>query len=241
MTMIKEKNIGQFNRDVAETGGYLYSDPERLSCRFATMRLVEAIGEITNLVSKRVIDVGCGDGKNSLEYLRYNPSYLLGVDAAESAITAAKKRAKGAKNIEFRAVDIYNLDKIGARFDVAIVNGVLHHLYDLEKAIASLSIIADEVIIIEPNGYNPVLKIIEKISPYHVEHEERSYTLRRMRDYFLNKRGQTVGFFYCGLVPFFCPDSMAKILKAMEPAVEKTPLIKQLSCAVYVLKVRFSK
>jgi len=121
--MIKEKNIDQFNKDVTESGGYLYSDSERLFCRLATRRLIDAIGDITNLEKKRVIDVGCGDGKNSLECMRYKPSYLLGVDAAESAVTVAKKRARVVKNVEFRAVDIYNLDKVGALFDVAIVNG----------------------------------------------------------------------------------------------------------------------
>ena len=29
--------------------------------------------------------------------------------------------------------------------------------------------------VIEPNGYNPVLKVLEKVSRYHIEHEERSF------------------------------------------------------------------
>ncbi len=239
MKTAREKNVHKFNKDVAESGGYLYSNPERLSCRLATERLVEAVGEIARLENRRVIDVGCGDGKNSLEFLRYKPAFLLGVDAAESAVQAAQKRARDMANVRFRAVDIYNLDKIDEHFDVAVVNGVLHHLYDLNRGIAGLAGAADEAIIIEPNGYNPVLKIIEKTSRYHIEHEERSYTLRRILSIIRGEGGVLLDSFYCGLVPFFCPDLMAKALKALEPAVEKIPLVSQLSCAVYVLRVSF--
>jgi hypothetical protein len=49
--------------------------------------------------------------------------------------------------------------------------------YQIEKAIQIICNIADEIIVAEPNGYNPVLKIMEKVSPYHIQHEEKSYAL----------------------------------------------------------------
>jgi len=63
-----------------------------------------------------------------------------------------------------------------------------------------------------------------------------------MKGYFINEGGgRPVESFYCGMAPFFCPDIMAKALKVIEPMVEKIPLVKQLSCAVYVLKIKGKK
>lgn len=238
--MIQEKNIRQFNKDVEVNVGYLYTATVKLSSRLANQRLSDAVRQITNLSGKRIIDVGCGDGTYTIELLAAQPSYVLGVDPAEAAVNLGRRKSAAFNNIEFKVADIYNLSSLGERFDVAIVRGVLHHLYDIKKAIANLSQIADEVIIIEPNGYNPILKIIEKMSRYHREHEERSYFPHQLDCWFTQSDGRVIQSSYCGLVPFFCPDIIAKILKRLEPLVEKVPFIKQLGCAVYVLKIRYN-
>lgn len=238
--MTQEKNVRQFNKDVEVNAGYCYTTAAKLSSRLANRRQSEAVEQITNLTGKRVIDVGCGDGTYTLELLDARPRYVLGVDAADGAVNCAKQKSIGFDNIKFRVMDVYNLDTLGERFDVAIVRGVLHHLYDAEKAIASLSKIADEVIVIEPNGYNPVLKIIEKTSRYHIEHEEKSYYPRQLNRWFAQNGGRLIQSFYCGLVPFFCTDRVARILKMLEPFVERIPFLKQLVCAVYVSKVSFN-
>src|SRR3990172_8016924 len=157
--MSREKNIQKFNSDVAASAGYVYTSDDRLSSRLANERLSEAVREAARLEGKRVIDVGCGDGKYTMELLSGSPAYVLGVDAAKSAVDAAAKKASRAKarNVEFRVMDFYKLKELKERFDIAIVRGVLHHLYDLEKAVAAVSGIANEVVVIEPNGYNPVL------------------------------------------------------------------------------------
>ena len=79
-------------------------------------------------------------------------------------------------NIDFVVKNIYNFD-INEKFDLVFFNGVLHHLGDPNKAIEIASEFADEMIIVEPNGYSPALKIIEKASKYHREHEEQSFFL----------------------------------------------------------------
>jgi len=241
--MGREKNIQKFNSDVVANAGYVYTADDRLSSRIANERLSKAVMQMARLEGKRVIDVGCGDGKYTMELLSGRPAYVLGVDAAKSAVdTAAKKayRAK-ARNVEFRVMDFYKLKELNERFDIAIVRGVLHHLYDLEKAVAAVSGIANEVVVIEPNGYNPVLKVIERVSKYHREHEEKSYAPSRLDRCFAKYGGRITASAYCGLVPFFCPDPIAKALKFFEPIVERVPVLKQLSCAVYVLKISFDR
>ena len=163
---------------------------------------------------------------------------MLGVDAAASAIESAKRRAAGHDSVDFEVVDIYSLPEPDELFDVAVVRGMLHHLYDAPAAIERISRVAREVVVVEPNGYNPILKIIEKVSPYHVEHEEKSYAPARLDSWFQRCGGEVVGREYIGLVPIFSPDWLATVCKALEPLVERIPLLKHLGCAQYVQRIR---
>jgi ubiquinone/menaquinone biosynthesis C-methylase UbiE len=238
--MVIERNVKKFNQDVEINDGYYYTATERLSCKLANQRLSDAVTEMANLEGKRVIDVGCGDGTYTIKLLASQPDYLLGVDAAASAINCGlKKIESGSGEIDFCVKDIYKLDELKEKFDVAIVRGVLHHLDQVEEAIGSISKVAKEIIVIEPNGYNPVLKILEKTSRYHMEHDEKSYFPHQLDNWFNNVGGKVLRSSYCGLVPMFCPDWMAQIFKLIEPFVEKMPLLRQLGCAVYVQKIVF--
>ena len=42
---------------------------------------------------------------------------------------------------------------------------------------------------------------------------------------------------YVGLVPFFCPSLIARILKIIEPIIEKSFILNMLSCAVYAYTI----
>lgn len=231
--MVKEKSVRQFDRDVLRNKGYLYTQTDQLSSRLANRRWQKAFRELVDLKGKRVLDLGCGDGTYTLEFLKEKPAFLMGVDASKMAVRAAAKKVKGNRKIRFKALDIYKAGSLGGKFDVVILRGVLHHLYDPEKAIAVVSKIAPQVVVIEPNGFNPVLKLLEKFSKYHVEHEERSFFPPVLEGWFKKQGGGIEKSFYAGLVPFFCPDWMARILKVLEPVVEKIPIVRHLSCAVY--------
>lgn len=239
--MATERNINEFNLDIENNEGYLYSKTNKLSCQLANKRLSAAVNQMANITGKRVIDIGCGDGTYTMELYSHQPKYLLGVDAAASAVECAIEKSNRIENLEFAVGDIYNLKDINGRFDIAIVRGVLHHLDDVVSAINSISKIADQIIIVEPNGYNPVLKIIEKTSKYHIEHDEKSYFPHLLDKWFEREGGKVARSKYCGLVPMFCPDVMAKLLKKIEPIIESIPVIRQLLCAVYVQKIIFNK
>lgn len=236
--MVKEKSVSEFNADVDANDGYLYSTSDRLSCVMANRRISDAVIELADLDGKRVLDIGCGDGVYSIELLHAGAQEVVGVDAAEKAIECAQKKAEGLQGIRFQTSDIYRLEKPEELYDVVIVRGILHHLYEADKAIEVISRLAREIVILEPNGFNPVLKILEKVSPYHVEHEEKSYAPTRLNRWFERCGGKVIASRYINLVPMFCPDLLARFLKKLEPVVEALPGLRNVCCGQYLLKIK---
>lgn len=203
----------------------------------ANGRMTDAVKEMVDIEGKRVIDIGCGDGTYTIELMEMRPQHIIGIDAAGAAIDLARKKVLGKENIKFEEASIYDLNSKEEVYDVAVARGVLHHLDDVKTAIAVISKIAKEIIVVEPNGYNPVLKIIEKTSLYHIEHEEKSYCPGKLDQWFRQYGGILAKSIYIGLVPMFCSDSVARLCKIFEPFVEKTPLIRKLLCGQYVQKI----
>ena len=237
---MQEKNINTFRSDVITNGGYQYSKTEKLSSKLSSTRTSKIIHQMLGCVNgKRIIDIGCGDGVFTEELLALKPAFVTGVDPNDAAIAVAKKNMAYIKNIEFHVMDIYKIPRI-KKYDIAIIRGVLHHLYQVEKAIEIICNVADEIIVVEPNGYNPILKIIEKISPYHILHEEKSYSPKKLNTWFENSGGIVEKSTYVGFVPIFCPDFLAKILNFFEPYIEKTPLLRNFSCGQYIQKIQVS-
>ena len=235
--MVKEKSVRQFDRDVRDNQGYLYANTKKLSSRFANECLQDSIRKLIDLKGKTVVDLGCGDGTFTMEFLRDKPASILGLEASSSAVGLANRRAGRNKIVKFKALDIYKAGTLKRKYDVALLRGVLHHLYDPAKAISVISKIARTVIVVEPNGFNPVLKALEKFSKYHIAHEENSFLPGNLNHWFEENGGTVVQSEFRGLVPFFCPDWMARVLKFLEPLVEKIPILRNLVCAVYVFKV----
>jgi ubiquinone/menaquinone biosynthesis C-methylase UbiE len=236
--MSSEKTVTAFNHDVVANRGYLYTTNARLSSTLANARLTDAALAATSFRDKRVIDVGCGDGTYTVELFdRGAPSSIHGIDYAKESIDLARS-AVGARNITYEVCSAEALPIADDSFDVAHLRGVLHHLENPVAALREALRVAKQVVVIEPNGYNPVLKVIERVSRYHVEHREQSFAPMKLRRWTKELNGTVrEGAFYAGLVPFFCPDPMARVLKWMEPAIERVPLVRELSCAVFVFVV----
>lgn len=227
-------NVHRFDDDVRETGSYAYT-AEKLSAQFANARISESIAKSYDFSGKRILDLGCGDGTYTLEFPALNAINVLGIDPAEVAVEAANRKAKNAgldAAVRFEVGNIYALkEQIGDhRFDCVVLRGVLHHLPDPKKAIESIAPLANTVIILEPNGYNPVLKLLERFSHYHIEHEERSFLPSTIKSW-CESAGLKVGLIeHLNLVPMFCPDWMAKTCRSMEPIVEKIPVLREIGC-----------
>ncbi len=233
-----ERNVSQFDADVRANQGYLYTTNAKKSSVLANARLTEVTRRMVELRGARVIDVGCGDGTYTAELFATSaPAAMLGVDASREAVDQAN-RAHAHPGLRFEAHSVYDLPYEAGSFDVAVVRGLLHHLDDAPHALARIGALARHVLLIEPNGYNPTLKLIERFSRYHREHGEKSYAPSLLRRWIGELGGTIEREQYAGLVPFFCPDWMATGLKAIEPAIEALPAARQLSCAVFTVRYR---
>lgn len=246
MKIKKEKNINVFNKDISRKANYLYTEDDLYSAVVATKKQTD---ELSKLIAKffpkkiKIIDIGCGDGKYTMELFKnLSPSIIVGIDPAENAISVAKKRVvkKYKGRIIFRTGNIYDIDKLvkNKEFDLAVIRGVLHHLYRPRKAIKHISNTFPSVIVLEPNGYNPILKIIEKTSSYHRAHEEKSYWPPLLNQWFEKQGYRVLDQKFFGLVPYFCPDNIAKFLKSIEVFLEEIIFLNKLYCGTNLILYR---
>jgi SAM-dependent methyltransferase len=225
-----------FNRDVETKGGYVYAQDGKLSSRLATQRWLELMLGLGDVKGRSVADIGCGDGTFTVRYWdRIEPRRMSALDPAFKALVAGAAKAQE-RPILFVAGDGHRLPYVDDAFDVAILQAILHHDTDPAATIREALRVARDVLVLEPNGYSPILKLIEKLSPYHREHEERSYTAGQLRRWVESAGGRIVKGRFGITVPMFCPDWLARILKLVEPAVERLPLVNRLVCAVYVFR-----
>ena len=239
---IVKDNVHRFDEDVRKTGSYAYT-AEKLSAQYANARISESIAKSYDFSGKNVLDLGCGDGAYTLEFPALGAKRVLGIDPAHVAVEAASRKAKKAGldgAVSFEVGNIYDLtEQIGVRtFDCLVLRGVLHHLPDPKKAIACISTLANTVIILEPNGYNPVLKLLERFSQYHIEHEERSFLPKTIQSWCDSANLKVSSIEHINLVPMFCPDWMARSCKSIEPLVEKIPLIREVGCGQCIIVAR---
>jgi 2-polyprenyl-3-methyl-5-hydroxy-6-metoxy-1,4-benzoquinol methylase len=212
-----------FERDIAAFGRYQYTGSERFSTVRANRRFSDMILGAVDLRGRHVIDVGCGDGTYTvLLALESGALSMVGIDPAESAVAAARLHSAPAQ-VSFRHGTASDLVAEGARFDVAVYRGVLHHVANPAMEIEQSLRLAPEVVILEPNGLNPVLKLLERWSPYHREHDEQSYAAASYRRWIAAAGGRIRRVQYFGLVPHFSPAWLARAGAALEPVVERLP------------------
>lgn len=61
-----KKNIEQHNRDIKEKGRYLYNSGS-LANQITHKRIMDVITSFYDFTNKRILEVGCGDGKFTVE------------------------------------------------------------------------------------------------------------------------------------------------------------------------------
>jgi tRNA (mo5U34)-methyltransferase len=76
-----------------------------------------------------VLDIGCNAGFYSMEMKRRGADRVLGIDTDERYLEQARFAAEVQdSDVEFRCMGVWDVAKLGEKFDLVIFMGVLYHL-----------------------------------------------------------------------------------------------------------------
>ena len=82
-----------------------------------------------DLSGMSVLDVGCNGGFYSIEMKRRGASRVLGIDHDEQYLEQARYAAQVMDlDISFKSLSVYEVGKLGERFDLVLFMGVFYHL-----------------------------------------------------------------------------------------------------------------
>lgn len=91
---------------------------------------------LSSFANKRVLDVGCGMGRNPYWYVDAGASAVVAVDVDDGSLGAARKNLAPFANAKVQKCSVYDLDpNVIGRFDRVTCVGVLHHLADAPGAL----------------------------------------------------------------------------------------------------------
>jgi SAM-dependent methyltransferase len=86
---------------------------------------------------KRVLDGGCGTGRNSWWPLQYGAAQVTAFDVDPRTVAVAAKNLANVPNATVLERSIYDIE-FSNEFDIAFSIGVIHHLADPRRAVARL-------------------------------------------------------------------------------------------------------
>lgn len=131
---------------------------------------VVRLGE-SGIVVDPVLDAGCGSGDNGL-HLASLGLEVVGVDVAETAVAAARRKAEASGlAAKFVVGDAFNLDQLGRTFRTVLDCGLFHAL-DVDERLRYAASLA---VVISPGGSLFVLCFSDEgsdLGPHPVSQDE---------------------------------------------------------------------
>lgn len=121
--------------------------PDRFGYEWATYRTILPEHErqlsrwmgstgLASFAGKRVLDVGCGMGRNPFFMLQNGAAHVTALDVDEGSLAAARENLGANPRAEVREGSAYDLDPASlGTFDRVTCIGVLHHLAEPERAL----------------------------------------------------------------------------------------------------------
>jgi tRNA (mo5U34)-methyltransferase len=83
----------------------------------------------SDLRGRTVLDIGCNGGFYSIEMKRRGADRVVAIDFDERYLAQARFAAEVCEvDIEFQLLSVYDVAKLGRKFDVVLFMGVLYHL-----------------------------------------------------------------------------------------------------------------
>lgn len=82
-----------------------------------------------DLTGRSVLDIGCNGGFYAIEMKRRGATRVVGIDSDERYLEQARFAAQvTGQDIEFHRLSVYDVARLGERFDIVLFMGVLYHL-----------------------------------------------------------------------------------------------------------------
>lgn len=148
----------------------------------------------------KILDLGCGDGHRTIEFLQYNNIAFTGIDISNEGIKKANKNKMG--NSVYMVMDAEKLNFKSNSFDLIINYGSFSSLNMLVVWPQLLKVLKPEgsIIGIETIGDNPIFSLKRKInywrrlrSPVIINNIIKLKTLNLWASSFKNYRNKTFG------------------------------------------------
>jgi 2-polyprenyl-3-methyl-5-hydroxy-6-metoxy-1,4-benzoquinol methylase len=128
----------------------------------------EVLGDIRG---KRLLDVGCGLGENSLLFARWG-AQVTGVDVSGASLAVARQRAASfglTERVSFVETPVELLDTESASYDIIWCAAFLHHVLDrlgeVCKVLRKLVAPQGFVLFSEPVRLSRAVKVLRKLTP----------------------------------------------------------------------------
>ena len=141
--------------DAAASVDATFPDPRPISARRRVWPMV-----LPELTGERILDVGCGFGRLTLDVAGQNPaSEVFGIDIFDPLTAQARMNAEalGIKNVEFRTASAYDLPFEVGSFDTVYSFFMLHHLEDIPTGLSEIRRVLEgggRYLAVEPLGHH---------------------------------------------------------------------------------------
>lgn len=96
---------------------------------------------------KKIMDTGCGDGRNLIGLLSSGFDEVVGVDFSEEALKIARKNVSQFNNVKLYNFSLDNIQLPENSFDAIICDNVLTHIHDVSKVLEQFHKL------VKPGGY----------------------------------------------------------------------------------------
>lgn len=178
----KEANYqdSKITKDVRKGIGKAYNDE---ASRYRYVHRDKEIGEVKD---KRILDIGCGNGFESMKALR-NGAYVTAIDISPKSIEQLVSMAKEEnldQHLQAAVMDAHKLALADNSFDIVLGNGILHHLPQLEIALNEINRVlkpGGHAVFQEPMGMNPLINLFRLLTPKLRTRDEQPFRTRELK------------------------------------------------------------
>lgn len=231
------ENAGQIGYENAMYSSPLISKHITSKHWQAAIRVAKQIGIHEG---SKVLELGCGDGVFANHVLSQIYQRVDAYDVSTSAIKRAQSQNKN-QNVFFHVKDLtgnsYNEDDF---WDGAFLMGFLHHVkVSIPKIVHDLSKVAPKLVVVEPNGNNPIRKILETLPSYKKAGED-SLRMSQLIKIFEENGYEKVVMLRSTFVPPFLPPKLFPVFKQIEKIIESVFLLNRL-CSTNIIGFKHRK